>query len=107
MPYPGMRAHGNIAPCILDVMRLMWLGEAVASWRESFHESEPLDDLRVGIFPSQLGCVWHGRELAAALPFLPWPRGGKPSAFSCLPSPGTSPEALGAFLGGGLGTNSN
>lgn len=85
----------------------MWLGEAVASWRESFHESEPLDDLRVGIFPSQLGCVRHGKELAAALPFLPWPRGGKPSAFSCLPSPGTSPEALGAFLGGGLGTNSN
>lgn len=85
----------------------VWLGEAVASWCESLHKSEPLDGHRVGIFPPQFGCVGRGKELAAALPFLLWTRGGKPPAFSCLPSPGTSPEALDGFLGGGLGTNSN
>ena len=62
------------------------------SWHESFHKSPPLDDCGLGIFPSQVGCVWYGKELAAALPFLPW-------------SGGTS-EASRGFLGGGFGTNS-
>ena len=66
-PYPGKRApweHHSLPPRFHNVNIL--LEEAVPSWRESFHKSLPLDDHGLGIFPSQVGCVWYGKELAAA-----------------------------------------
>ena len=70
-------------------------GEAVLSWCEWFHKSDPVGDGGMGILPSRVGCVWYREGLAAALPIFPRPRRSK----------GTF-EALQGFPGGGLGANS-
>jgi len=66
-----------------------------------------LADGQQGISHLQVCGPWHGKELEAALPFLPsWTRGGKASSFFGFPSAGTLPEDLRYMPGGGLGTNS-
>lgn len=72
-------------------------------------ESEPFGDHHRG-FSRQIreaGCPRYGKEPGAALPSLPCPRGGKPSFFFHVSSPGTFLKALRGSLGGGLGTNSS
>ena len=64
-------------------------------WSQWLWQSELLGDGGLGIFLSHVNCMWDGKELAAALPFLAWTRG----------SNGTR-GGLQRCPGGGLGANS-